>query len=162
MGTEIDVNLSFPIGTSELLKVLPHRYPFLLIDRVESIEGGSVEDRKGRKIVALKNVTANEPHFQGHFPAYPIMPGVLILESMAQACAMCCYIPLPEGEHYDFFIASSNNTKFRRQVLPGDQLVMKVECIKDKKRMILFDCKVFVDDKLVAESEIMASVTQRK
>lgn len=158
MGNIIELNHEFPIKGAILQDYLPHRYPFLLIDKVVSIEGGSLDNRAGRTIHAIKNVSFNEPFFPGHFPGNPIMPGVLILESMAQTCAMCCFIPVTADKEYRFYIAGSNKARFRKPVVPGDTIEHRVTCIKDKKRMLVFDCKAYVDGELVAESEIMASV----
>ena len=89
MAEEINLKMDFPVNVVELEKILPHRYPFLLVDKWMSVSGGDLSNRSGRKVVAIKNLTINEPFFQGHFPGNPIMPGVLSLEALAQACALC-------------------------------------------------------------------------
>lgn len=134
----------------KILEHLPHRYPFLLVDRILEIE-------KGESIVAIKNVTVNEPFFQGHFPERRVMPGVLIIESLAQAGGVLLYHSLPDAEHTLVFLTKVNNAKFRRPVIPGDQLVLKVHISKQKNRFCQIEAKAYVDDELVAEAEIMAT-----
>ncbi|MAF92980.1 MAG: 3-hydroxyacyl-ACP dehydratase FabZ [Bdellovibrionota bacterium] len=157
MSTEINLDLELPVFSSQLEKILPHRYPFLLIDRWLEVSGGSVENRTGRKVKALKNLTNNEAFFQGHFPGNPIMPGVLSLEALAQTSALCAYIPLAD-KNYEFYIVSADKVRFRRQIVPGDQLELEVEVLKDRKRMILFQGKAFVDGELATEAQFMAQV----
>ncbi|NOR14695.1 MAG: 3-hydroxyacyl-ACP dehydratase FabZ [Candidatus Aminicenantes bacterium] len=135
----------------KILEHLPHRYPFLLVDRVLEIE-------KGQSIVAIKNVTVNEPFFQGHFPQYKVMPGVLIIESLAQAGGVLLYYSIPDAERTLVFLTKVNNAKFRRPVIPGDQLVLKVQIAKQKNRFCQIKAKAYVDDEIVAEAEIMASL----
>ena len=135
----------------KILELLPHRYPFLLVDRVLEIE-------KGHSIVALKNVTVNEPFFQGHFPKHRVMPGVLIVESLAQAGGVLLYFSVPDAERTLVFLTKVNNAKFRRPVVPGDQLVLKVQIAKQKHRFCQIEAKAYVDDEVVAEAEIMASL----
>jgi len=139
-------------------KRIPHRFPFLLIDRVDtytpSPEGEAV--RVGRKVVARKNVTANEPYFSGHFPHKPVMPGVLQVEAMAQAGALAC---LPnEGEHLDVLIAKIDNTRFRRPVVPGDVLEIHAEITKEKAGILCLKAAIFCDQELVAETDITAKI----
>ncbi len=131
--------------------MLPHRYPFLLVDRV-------LELKKGKSITALKNVTYNEPFFQGHFPKLKIMPGVLILEALAQTGGLLLYDSLPEPETKLVFLSKINNAKFRRPVVPGDQLILEVKLLKLKKNFASISSKAFVDDQIVAEAEVMASI----
>lgn len=133
--------------------LLSHRYPFLLIDRV-------LELKKGKSITALKNVTCNEPFFQGHFPKYKIMPGVLIIEALAQTGGVLLYDSLPEPETKIVFLSKINNAKFRRPVVPGDQLIIEVELIKLKKKFGCIIGKVFVDGQIVAEAEVIASIME--
>ncbi|MBF0622045.1 MAG: 3-hydroxyacyl-ACP dehydratase FabZ [Magnetococcales bacterium] len=136
----------------EILATLPHRYPFLLIDRIE-------ETVPGEKIVALKNVTFNEPHFQGHFPDHPVMPGVLILEAMAQASALLAGATDPDSvKGRIVYFMSIDKARFRKPVVPGDQL--KIEMILTKRRRDIwrFTGKAFTDDQIAAEAEVMAMV----
>ncbi len=133
--------------------MLPHRYPFLLVDRILEID-------EGKSILALKNVTCNEPFFQGHFPAFKIMPGVLIIEALAQTGGVLLFNSLPEPEKKLVFLSKINNAKFRRPVVPGDQLIMHVDLLKFKKGFCQIAAKAFVDGEVVTESEILASVIE--
>ncbi|TKB09455.1 3-hydroxyacyl-ACP dehydratase FabZ [Desulforhopalus sp. IMCC35007] len=137
----------------EILKLLPHRYPFVMVDRILSIE-------MGKEIVGLKNVTINEPFFQGHFPGRPIMPGVLILEGMAQVGGIMAYYANQEaiGNKLLFF-AGIDKARFRRPVVPGDQLIFTLELVKQKKSIMIMSAKATVDDQVVAQAELMASFT---
>ncbi len=141
------------IDIMEILKVLPHRYPFVMVDRILSME-------IRKQIVGLKNVTINEPFFQGHFPGRPVMPGVLILEGMAQVGGIMAYYAHPEaiGSKLLFF-AGIDKARFRRPVVPGDQLIFTLELIKEKRSIMIMSAKASVDDKVVAEAELMASFT---
>ncbi len=138
----------------EILKLLPHRYPLLLVDRVLEIE-------PGKRIKAIKNVTANEPHFTGHFPGAPIMPGVLILESMAQCGALMFLQELPDRDKKLFFFGGVDKARFRRQVVPGDQLVLEVECIQRRSNSARVRGIATVDGRLVAEAEILSVMGDR-
>ena len=135
----------------EILRLLPHRYPFVMIDRVLSIEPGVTMD-------ALKNVTINEPFFQGHFPTKPVMPGVLMLEGMAQAGGLLAYHTAPDnvGKKLLYF-AGIDKARFRKPVGPGDQLVYRIDLLKRKRSIWKMAGKAFVDDTLVAEAELLAS-----
>lgn len=135
----------------DILKVLPHRYPFILVDRV-------LEITSGERIVGLKNVTINEPFFQGHFPGEPIMPGVLILEGMAQVGAILAYLTDQEkfGDQLVYF-AGLDEVRFRRKVVPGDQLIFKVEVIKRKSKLYKLAAKAYVEESLAAEAQLMAT-----
>ena len=139
------------IDILEILRLLPHRYPFILIDRVMSI----VPDQE---IEVLKNVTINEPFFQGHFPTKPVMPGVLMLEGMAQAGGVLAYCSEPEniGKKLLYF-AGIDKARFRSPVGPGDQLIYKIQLLKKKRGIWKLAAKAFVDEKLAAEAELMAS-----
>ncbi len=139
------------IDIVEILRLLPHRYPFVMIDRVLSI----VADQE---VTALKNVTINEPFFLGHFPGKPVMPGVMMLEGMAQAGGILAYCSEPEniGTKLLYF-AGIDKARFRRPVGPGDQLIYKVQLVKKKRGIQKLAGEAFVDDKLVAEAELMAS-----
>lgn len=139
------------IEVNEIMQMLPHRYPFLLVDRVVDFE-------EGKWLRAVKNVSVNEPCFTGHFPNAPIFPGVLILEAMAQATgvlAIQSYGKLKEGELYYF--ASIDNARFKRPVVPGDQLVLEVEFIKERRGITLFTGKAYVDGKIVCEADLMCA-----
>ncbi len=136
------------VDINEILTLMPHTYPFLLVDRV-------VEYEPAKKVVALKNVTFNEPHFTGHFPGKPIMPGVLIVEAMAQAGGVLAFKSFPDMKGSVFFIGI-DNARFRKPVLPGDQLRLVVEVVKHKREIWVFEGKAFVEDELVAEARIMA------
>ena len=139
------------IDIMEIMKLIPHRYPFLLVDRIVLIE-------PGREITGYKNVTINEPFFQGHFPSRPVFPGVLILEGMAQVGGVLAYHTYPEsiGEKLIYF-AGIDKARFRRPVGPGDQLVMKLVLLKHKRSIMVMHGQAYVDDQLVAEAELMAS-----
>lgn len=144
----------------DIMKVMPHRYPFLLVDRVVGVqEGPDRSSRNGRKITALKNVTLNEPFFPGHFPDMPIMPGVLQIEAMAQAA--CLAYMRPGDPAADFFIASINDAKFRRPVVPGDQLILHAEILKDRGSMLQVKTECRVDGQIASEALILAKVSPR-
>jgi len=135
----------------EIIRLLPHRYPFLLVDRV-------LEGEKGKSMVGLKNVSMNEPFFQGHFPSEPIMPGVLILEGMAQVGGLLAFYSLPEmiGEKLIYF-AGIDKVRFRLPVVPGDQLIYEMEVIKHKGKIWKMAGTAKVEDKVAAEAEFMAA-----
>jgi 3-hydroxyacyl-[acyl-carrier-protein] dehydratase/UDP-3-O-[3-hydroxymyristoyl] N-acetylglucosamine deacetylase/3-hydroxyacyl-[acyl-carrier-protein] dehydratase len=133
--------------------MLPHRYPFLLIDRVLELD-------TAKSILALKNVTCNEPFFQGHFPNYRIMPGVLIIEALAQAGGVLLFYSLPDPEKNLVFLSKINHARFRKPVVPGDQLLLQVNLVKFKKGFCQIEAKALVDDEIVTEAEILASVVE--
>ncbi len=137
------------------LKIMPHRYPFLMIDRIIDIEGSS-------KIVAIKNVTINEPFFQGHFPGQPVMPGVMIIEAMAQTGGLLLLNAIDEPDDKLAFFMAIDNVKFRKPVIPGDQLRMEIEMLSFKRSTIKIAGKAFVDGKLVAQGTFLAVVVDRK
>ncbi len=140
---------------NDILKHLPHRYPFIMIDRVLELE-------PGERIVTLKNVTINEPFFQGHFPDNPIMPGVLILEAMAQSAGVLTYESLPEDERdVLIYFMAIERAKFRRMVVPGDQLRFEVEILKLRRKAVKGAGRAYVEDQLVAEAEMMASIGEK-
>jgi len=137
---------------SNILHSLPHRYPFLLIDRI-------LELVPGETLVGLKNVTINEPFFQGHFPGLPIMPGVLILEAMGQAGGVLVYNSLPAKEQgYLFFFTGMDKVRFRKPVVPGDQLILKVRILKQRTKVVKMSAVALVDEQRVAEAELMAAI----
>lgn len=142
------------IGTMDALQIreaLPHRYPFLLIDR---ITGGTV----GKSVTAVKNVTANEPFFQGHFPGRPVMPGVLVIEAMAQAGGILSHVTMIDLEPKPlFFLAGVDNARFRRTVLPGDQLVIQVDVERIKRGIWFYRCEATVDGALAVAADIMCA-----
>lgn len=142
-----------------ILKLLPHRFPFLLVDKVVSHERTEGSSRAGQKIVVIKNVTINEPFFPGHFPELPIMPGVLQIEAIAQAC--CLAYLRPGDPEYDFFIASLSEARFRRPVVPGDTLTIYAEIVKDRGSIISTRGEAKVDGVTVVECEIMAKVNPK-
>ena len=134
-----------------IVSFLPHRYPFLLIDRVIKLIPGA-------EIVALKNVTINEPFFQGHFPANPIMPGVLIVEAMAQAGGVLAIESLPKEKHgQPVYFMGMDKVRFRKPVVPGDQIIFEVKILKMRSNAAKIAGKATVDDVLAAEAELMAS-----
>lgn len=140
----------------EILKLLPHRFPFLLVDRVDTIirpEGGT---RVGTKVRAVKNVTFNEPYFPGHFPHRPVMPGVLQIEAMAQVAALG--VVLLDGPRLDVAIAAVDNARFRRPVVPGDTLDIEAEILKERSGIIQVRCVARVRGQVAAECEVMAKV----
>ena len=139
------------LDIEKILEFLPHRYPFLLVDRVLELE-------KGKSIIAIKNVTYNEPFFQGHFPVKKVMPGVLIIEALAQAGGILLYHSIPDPENVLVFLGAIYNAKFRKPVLPGDQLRLEAELTKLRKKVSFLKGKAYVDGEIVAEGEIMASL----
>lgn len=135
------------LDITEIQKLIPHRYPFLLVDRILEIE-------PGQRAVGIKNVTINEPFFTGHFPELPVMPGVLILEALAQVAAVCIF-SLPQYAGKIGFYAGIDGVRFRQQVTPGDQLRLEVAITKIKGPVAKCAAKAFVGDKLVTEGELM-------
>jgi 3-hydroxyacyl-[acyl-carrier-protein] dehydratase len=138
----------------EIMSLLPHRYPFLLIDRV-------VEMERKQRIVAIKNVTINEPHFQGHFPDYPIMPGVLMVEAIAQAGGALLLSEIPDRDSKLMVFTSIENARFRRPVTPGDQLRIEVKVLNWRSRAVKMGGTITVDGKLVCDATVMCQVVPR-
>ena len=134
-----------------VMEKLPHRYPFLLVDRV-------IKLIPHEKIVALKNVTFNEPFFQGHFPGKPVMPGVLVIEAMAQAGGILAYETAPsEKRNRLIYFMGMDKVRFRKMVLPGDQIILEAKILKFRSKVAKMSGTATVDDELVAEAELMAS-----
>jgi 3-hydroxyacyl-[acyl-carrier-protein] dehydratase len=139
---------------NEIQSVIPHRYPFLLIDRIIEIE-------PFKRIVALKNITINEPFFEGHFPGAPVVPGVIIIEAMAQAGAVLLFREVPDRESKLLYFASIEEAKFRRPVVPGDQLILELSVIKFKMGYAKLRGEARVDGKLVTEAIISSVLADR-
>jgi 3-hydroxyacyl-[acyl-carrier-protein] dehydratase len=142
------------LDINEIQKFLPHRYPFLLIDKV-------VEMERFKRIVAIKSVTINEGFFQGHFPGKPVMPGVLILESMAQAGGLLLLQEIPDRDHKLLYLASMNDVKFRRPVVPGDQLRVEVDILSWKGDRCKIQAKAYVEKNLAAEATLLCLMVDR-
>ena len=144
------------IGIQEIMDTLPHRYPFLLIDRIIELE-------MGKRVVGIKNVTMNEPFFQGHFPGHPIMPGVLLLEAMAQTGGMLALksVPPDQVRNKVIYFMSIDKAKFRKPVIPGDQLRFELDVIKQRSNIMSLKAQALVDGAVVAEAEMMAMVVDR-
>jgi len=137
---------------NEIREYLPHRYPFLLIDRVTELS-------LGESIVAYKNVSINEPFFNGHFPHHPIMPGVLVLEALAQACGILGFKTVNKlpADGYVYYLVGSDNVRFKRPVMPGDRLVLSAQVEREKRGIWKFACRATVDDELVCEGTIICA-----
>ncbi len=142
------------LNVMEIQAILPHRYPFLLIDRVVEIE-------RLKRIVAIKNVTINEPYFQGHFPNFPIMPGVLIVEAMAQAGGALLLTEIPDRDHKLMVFTGIERAKFRKPVTPGDQLRIEVTVANWRTIAVKLDGKAYVGEKLVCEATISCALVNR-
>ena len=139
------------VSLSDLFKFLPHRYPFLLVDRITALTPG--ESVKG-----YKNVTINEPFFSGHFPDYPIMPGVLIVEAMAQVSGVLAMATKDQqAKDLIFYLAGTDNTRFKRPVVPGDRLDMESEILVERRTLMKFACRAYVDGTLACTSEILCA-----
>jgi 3-hydroxyacyl-[acyl-carrier-protein] dehydratase len=145
-----------PIDVTAIIGMLPHRYPFLLVDRVLSYE-------VGRNLTAIKNVTINEPFFQGHFPGHPVMPGVLIIEALAQASGVLTALSANEEQRNNalYYLVKVDKARFSQTVVPGDQLVLKVEQKRVLKKMGLYACSALVDGKEVASCEMLCAERSR-
>lgn len=147
MSEEKQVQL--PMDIKAILDLLPHRYPFIMVDRI-------LEFERGKTITGLKNVTMGEPFFQGHFPGEPVMPGVLILEGMAQVGSVLAYMSTDSIDGKLVFFAGLDNVRFRKVVRPGDQLIFKMELTRQKSKITKMSGKAYVDDVLVTEADLLA------
>src|SRR5512136_1188696 len=143
------------LDVNEIMKILSHRPPFLLVDRVTEVE-------QGKRITAFKNVSVNEPFFPGHFPGHPVMPGVLQIEAMAQVGGILAYLSSNDEirKKVCYFVAI-DNAKFRRPVVPGDQLRIEMECVSTRRNIWCFVGKVYVDGKLTTEAELRATFADK-
>jgi beta-hydroxyacyl-ACP dehydratase FabZ len=142
------------LDITQIQAILPHRYPFLLVDRI-------IDYEPGKRVVGIKNVTINEPFFAGHFPGAPVMPGVLIVEAMAQTAGVMMLANLPDRESKLVFFTGIDGAKFRRPVVPGDQLRMELTVLRQRPRYIKLRGEAYVDGALVAEAEISSSLVER-
>lgn len=142
------------LDITQIMAVLPHRYPFLLVDRIIDYEAG-------KWVVGIKNVTLNEPFFEGHFPGAPVMPGVLIVEAMAQTAGVLMLASLPDRESKLVFFTGIDGAKFRRPVVPGDQLRLELTVLKLRPRYIKLRGEAYVGRQLVAEAQISSSLVDR-
>jgi len=145
--------LRLPVDVNAIMAILPHRYPFLLVDRVVALE-------PDKRLTAIKNVTINEPFFQGHFPGHPVMPGVLVIEAMAQAAGLLTQLsagPRDPEENLMYYLVKVDKARFSRTVVPGDQLVLEVEQKRLIKRMGFYACCAKVDGEEVASAEILCA-----
>ncbi len=142
------------IDIREIQSILPHRYPFLLVDRIMEME-------MGKRIVGFKNVTVNESFFQGHFPEDPVMPGVLIIEAMAQVGGVLAFKSSPEIKRKMVYFVGIDKAKFRRPVLPGDQLRMEMEVLRVRQPYWKMKGTAFVEKNLVCEAELTAMIAER-
>ncbi len=152
--TAVTDTASSAFDISRIMQLLPHRYPFLLIDRVLSME-------VGKNVHAIKNVTINEPFFNGHFPGHPVMPGVLIVEAMAQAAALLTFESLPNTDPSKkrvVYLAGIDNARFKKMVIPGDQLHIMVVLERIARNVGKFNARVTVDGKLAAEAQLIAAL----
>lgn len=138
---------------NDILAVMPHRYPFLLVDRVLEMDG--------TKIRALKNVTVNEPFFQGHFPGTPVMPGVLVVEAIAQAGGVLLFSQVEDRDNKLIYFTGIDKCRFRKPVVPGDQLVFEVELVAKRSTFAKIRGRALVDGEVVCEAEMMSAMTNR-
>ena len=143
------------LDTNQIQKIIPHRHPFLLIDAIVELE-------PSKKIIGIKNVTFNEPFFKGHFPGMPVMPGVLIVEALAQAAAVMVLREIPDREKKLVYFSGIDRARFRQPVVPGDQLKLVVEVLRLKSRLGKLRGEAFVKEKLVAEAEILSTIVDRR
>lgn len=141
-----------PMDIRNILELLPHRYPFILVDRV-------LEITLGEQITALKNVTVNEPFFQGHFPEKPIMPGVLLVEAMGQAGGLLYMASIPEAErNVLFYFMGADKVRFRQPVVPGDQVILEAKLLNQRRKAVKMEARARVGDRVVAQAELLAAI----
>ncbi len=143
------------LNIDEIMSYLPHRYPFLLVDKVLAFE-------EGVSIRALKNVTVNEPHFTGHFPDFPVMPGVLIVEAMAQVGGILAFQSAPKDQEFLVYFTGIDGVRFRKPVRPGDQLIFELTCLRRRGHMWKFKGEAFVDGELVCGGTLMATLMPKE
>lgn len=143
------------LGITEILKIIPHRYPFVLVDRILEME-------PGKRAIGLKNVSFNEEFFQGHFPGNPVMPGVLVVEAMAQTAAVCLLVSLPDRDARIPYFTGIDACKFRRPVVPGDQLRLEVEILSARTKLSKCRGIATVNGVLCAEAQILSSFVDRR
>ena len=142
------------IDIREIMEIMPHRYPFLLVDRI-------LECEKGKRVVGIKNVTFNEPFFQGHFPGAPVMPGVLILEAMGQVGAVLLLQAVPDREKKLIYFVGIDEARFRQPVVPGDQIRFELEVLRHKPKIAKVKGRAYVEDKLVADAVLTSFIVDR-
>ena len=152
--TETPFRVTLPVNTPAIERLLPHRYPFLLVDRVVDL------DVEGKQIRAYKNVSINEPFFNGHFPEHPIMPGVLIIEAMAQAAALLSFksTGVKPDDNSVVYFAGIDNARLKRPVVPGDQLIFAVEITPATRNIYKYKARASVDGELAAEADLMCAI----
>jgi beta-hydroxyacyl-ACP dehydratase FabZ len=147
--------MDLPLTYQDIIKILPHRPPFLLVDMITELE-------LGERVVGIKNVTINEPFFEGHFPGNPIMPGVLVIEAMAQVGGMLARMSVPESMNLDaskaIYFAAIDKVKFRRPVFPGDRIVFELTAMRKGTKIWKMKGKAMVEEELVAEAELVAAI----
>lgn len=146
--------MNLPLNVTDIMKLLPHRYPFLLVDKIVALE-------PGKSIVGIKNVTMNEPFFQGHFPGHPVMPGVLIIEAMAQVGGIFATINDNIGSDKVTYFAGIDNARFRKPVMPGDVLRFELELLNCRRGLYCFTGKAYVEGTLVAEADLKATFADK-
>lgn len=147
-----EINTIEAVDIEKIMRLLPHRYPFLLIDKV-------VDYTLGENLIAVKNVTFNEPHFNGHFPKHPVMPGVLIIEAMAQASGVLSRLAIGELSDEDdiFYLVKVDKAKFTKTVVPGDQVFIHTSIKRRMRNMVQYVCQAKVDGKVVAKAELLCA-----
>ncbi|MBN2382908.1 3-hydroxyacyl-ACP dehydratase FabZ [bacterium] len=144
-----------PLDVNRIMELIPHRYPLLLVDRILSYE-------QQHRILGQKNVSINEPFFQGHFPGYPILPGVLIIEAMAQVGVVFVMLTVPDPSQILLFFRRINRAKFRKPVIPGDILILDLVLLKQRDTIFKFEGKALVKDEIVATAELEATLVPRQ